>query len=185
MSKKIIIGLVGQIACGKDTAVDYLVKTYGAGTHRFSESMFDCVIRLGLETTRENLVAFSEITRTQFGQDLFANIIVKDCLGDPNEIIIANGIRRMPDIEGLGKLDGFHLIHITAPARTRHERIIQRGEKDCEKDLTWEQFQEQALLPTETSIKEVANHAKHIVDNSGSFEDLYRQLDELMTKLQA
>ena len=72
--------------------------------------MFDCVLRLGVPATRENLAAFSEMTRRQYGQDLYAKVIAKDCLGDSAEIVIANGIRRMPDIEGLSRLDGFRLL---------------------------------------------------------------------------
>ena len=128
-------------------------------------------------------MAFSEITRQQFGQALYANVIVKDCLNDPSEIVVANGIRRFPDIEGLGKLDGFHLIHVTVPAKTRYERITGRGEKAGEADITWEQFGEQAKLPTEISIRGVAEKADYTVDNSGTLEDLYQQLDELVAKL--
>ncbi|MBN1584756.1 AAA family ATPase [Candidatus Uhrbacteria bacterium] len=183
--KKIILGIIGQIGSGKDTASDYLKDRYGASPHRFSTAMTDCLRRMGIPDTRENLIQFSEMTRKQFGENLYAKIIGTDCRNDPAKIVIAQGIRRPADIEELKKLENFRLVHITAPAEIRYQRIIRRGEKAGERDITWEQFREQAKLPTEMSISEVADQADHVIDNSGDIEDLYGKLDELMAKFLA
>lgn len=183
MSGKIIIGLVGQLGSGKDALADYLVEKYGASKHRFSTAIADCLNRLGLPTTRENFQVFSDITREHFGQNLYARTIANDCQGDPAEIVIANGVRRHPDIAGLTKVDGFHLVYVTVPIEIRYERITKRGEKDGEANITFEQFEKQCDSPVEASIEEVGQQAEFTIDNSGTLEDLYHQADELIAKL--
>ena len=53
--KKIIIGIAGEIASGKDTVSRYCVKKHGASMYRFSDVLRDILKRLHLEENRKNL----------------------------------------------------------------------------------------------------------------------------------
>ena len=54
-NKKIIIGLVGQLACGKGTVAEYLKEKYGASVYRYSTMLRDVLNRLYLEINRVNM----------------------------------------------------------------------------------------------------------------------------------
>lgn len=183
--KKIIIAFVGEIASGKGLAADYLISKTGAGYYRFSQILKDLAERLHLPVSRDILIRMSEIMREHFGEDVLAKVMAKDVEENPSSIIIVDGVRRLADIEYLKQLDGFHLIHITAPIETRYERVKNRGEKAEENNLTFEQFQKDALRSTEQSIKEVAQHATRTIANDGTIEQFHQQLDSLIKELTA
>ena len=128
-------------------------------------------------------MAFSEIIRARYGQNVFAKVVARDCAADPAGLVIANGIRRLADIELLRDLPGFALVYITAPADIRYRRIINRGGKVGEGDLTWEQFLDFEQRPTELSIGEIKDLARFRIDNDGTIGDLHRKIDQIVAAL--
>ncbi len=184
-TSKIILGFVGLPASGKGTSAEYCQKKYGASTYRFSTMLFDLLKRIYLETNRDNLIKMSEAIRSTFGEDTMAKVMAKDAESDENNIIVVDGIRRMADIEYLSKLPNFVLIEIFAEPRTRYERIIKRSEKPDDQTKTFEQFMEDHKRSTEMSIPEVASHATEHIDNNGTSEQLYKKLDDLVSKYHA
>jgi dephospho-CoA kinase len=182
-SNKIVIGIVGEIGAGKGAAAQYLQGKYGAQIFRFSTPMRDCVKRLHIPETRENLQVFSKITRETFGQDLYSKAIALDAAEASAPMIITEGIRRPADIVELTKLPSFHLIAIVADEKIRFERIKLRNENASDATKTWEQFLKEAAAETEVTIREIAVKAEFTLDNDGTLEDLHRKLDETVAKL--
>ncbi|HSR88775.1 MAG TPA: AAA family ATPase [Candidatus Udaeobacter sp.] len=182
---KIILGFVGLPASGKGASAEYYQKKYGASTYRFSTMLFDLLQRIYLEANRDNLIKMSEAIRSTFGEDTMAKVMAKDAETDENKLIVVEGIRRMADIEYLSRLPNFVLIEIFAQPRTRYERIVKRSEKSDDKTKTFEQFMEDHKRSTEMSIPEVAGHATEHIDNNGTPEQLYKQLDDLINKYHA
>lgn len=178
----VIFGIVGEGGAGKGTIAAYLKEKHKAATCRFSDALNDMLARLDVEPTRENLIELSEILRKSFGETVLARAVARWAKQRPEEVIVVDGIRRMGDIETLGKLPEFHLVYVTADLQTRYERIIRRGEKAGETEMTYERFLSQEQLPTEVSIKEVAIHAEATINNNGTLDQLYAQVDELMLK---
>ncbi|MFA5318668.1 MAG: AAA family ATPase [Patescibacteria group bacterium] len=180
---KIIIGLVGEIASGKDTLVDYLQKNYQATTHKFSASLRDILNRLYLDISRENLQKLSQILRENFNQNLLSKVIAGDVKNDDNKIIVINGVRRLTDIEYLKKLPEFHLIYVTADLDKRHKRIVSREENEDDKNKTLEQFKVDEQAEAEQQIPKVAQIANYRIDNNGTIDDLYRQIDKIINEI--
>ncbi|HCC22420.1 hypothetical protein A2480_01315 [Candidatus Uhrbacteria bacterium RIFOXYC2_FULL_47_19] len=178
--KKRIIGFVGKQGAGKDTCTDYLCEKYGATIFKFSTPMKDCLERLGLPVTRENLILFSKVTRETFGQNLYAKVMAMDAMNTNDTLIAINNIRRSGDISALKNMPEFTLIAIDAPARIRYERILFRKEKEDENNMTWEQFVTYENAETESMIPEVMAQAINTIDNSGTLEELYKRLDEII-----
>ena len=112
MTKKNIIGLVGEIASGKGLAVKYLKEKHGAASYRLSDPLRDILSRLRLEINRKNLQDISRVLREHFGQNLLAKVIAEDAKNDTNKIVVVDGIRRPEDIEYLAKLPEFKLVYI-------------------------------------------------------------------------
>ncbi len=181
-NNKVILGFTGLMAGGKGTVAKYFETKYQAGAYRFSTMLRDMLTRIHLEHSRDNLVKMSECVRGTFGEGTMARAIAKDVAADKNKIIIVEGIRRLADIEYLSKLPNFVLVEIFADATVRHARMNQRGENPDDKTKTFEQFLEDHKRSTEMTIPEVASHATERIDNNGSRENLYRELDALIKK---
>ncbi len=182
MSKK-ILGFTGLIASGKDVTKKYIEEKYGASSHRFSTMLRDILTRLYLPITRENLQSLSLDLRTRFGGDTLARVIAQDVLNDKSEIIIIEGIRRADDIRELRNFPGFHLISIDAEAKTRYDRVIKRNENIGDADKTFEQFLFEGQQETELEIPKLIAESTYHLDNNGSLEDLYKQIDVIIKKL--
>ncbi len=181
--RSLIIGLVGEIASGKTTATDYLVEKYGAEPYKFSSMLRDILSRLHLETTRENLQKLSTAVRQLFGDNVMSKAISQDLSGATTSLIVAEGIRRLSDIEYLKELSNFVVVAIDADARTRYERITQRSENADDRAKTWDAFVHESQQEPEQKIREVMSDAKYVLDNNGSIEEFHAQIDGLMARL--
>lgn len=177
---KIILGLVGELAAGKGTAAKYLTEKYGASAHRFSTMLRDVLNRLYLEISRKNMQRLSTILRQNFGEDLLAKVIAKDVEADSHQIVVVDGVRRFADIKYLRQIKGFILARVTTDVKTRYERLLARGENEDDKNKTFEQFVADHKKEADLEIPEVMKEADLEIDNNGSLEDLYRQLDKIV-----
>lgn len=175
-----IIGLTGLLAAGKGTIVKYLVEKYNARQVRFSDPLRDIIHRLHQEETRENMSHLATFLRGEFGGDILVTTLLKDIEKMDGELFVLDGMRHLDEYNVLSRRDDFHMWSVDAQIKTRFERIIQRGENRGETDLTFEQFQEQHKLKTEEHIPELINKAYEHVDNNGTIEELYAQVDGLM-----
>ncbi len=177
---KIIIGLVGQIACGKGAAKKYLAQKYNIEDCRFSTPLRDVVKRLDISESRENLQKISTVLRGAFGEDLLAKVIAKDASNLDSDIVIVDGVRRMADIKYLKDLPNFYLIRVDADPQIRYERMKNRNENAGDKDKTYEQFLADQNNEAEKEIPVVMDFAKLKIDNSGTLDELYYQTDKII-----
>ncbi len=182
--KKTIIGLVGELASGKDVTKKYLQDNYGASCHRFSTILRDVLGRLYLPIVRENLQDLSTVLRQRFGEDLLAKIIAEDVKNDPHEIIVVDGIRRDADIVYLRNLPGFVLLSLEVDAKTRYDRLIKRQENADDASKTYEQFLADGRKEAELEIPKVMAEANYKLNNNGSREELYRQIENIIIELE-
>lgn len=180
---KIIIGLVGQVACGKEAVKKYIAKKYNTQDCKFSNSLRDVVKRLGIEESRENLQKLSTILRGSFGEDLLARVIAIDASKLDSEIVIIDGVRRMADIEYLKDLPNFYLIKVEADERTRYERMKARNENAGDLDKTFEQFLLDQNNEAEKGIPEVMDFAKIAINNNTNLEGLYSETDKVINQI--
>lgn len=180
--EKMILGITGEIASGKGTTAEYLIKEHNATSHRFSTALRDVANRMHLEESRENLQKISTIFRENFDDNILSRVIYEDVKGDENKLIVIDGVRRMADIEFLKKLPGFKLIYVDAEMKNRFERITKRGENSDDNTKTFEEFQKDHEREAELQIKDLRNKADAVLDNNGSYEDLYKQIDKIVKK---
>ncbi|MFA6994948.1 MAG: AAA family ATPase [Patescibacteria group bacterium] len=181
---KIILGFTGPMASGKGICKKYLEEKYGAKGFRFSTIMREILERLNLEINRLNMVNISTCLRQTFGEDLFAKTMAGDIKNSNEKLIVVEGIRRLADIEYLKKIPGFHLISVDADIKIRHERLVERNENVGDTEKTLEQFTRDHLeMETEISIPSVMAEAELNLNNDGSLDELHKQIDLIMAKL--
>ncbi len=180
---KIILGLVGPIASGKGVTKEYLEKKYKANSHRFSTVLRDILKRLYLPISRNNLQNLSSNIRTLFGSDILDKVITQDLIADQQDIVIIDGVRRLNDIKSLINFSNFYLISISADLKTRHQRVVRRNENIGDDKKTLEQFLLDEQKESESEIPQVMSQSKYQLNNNGTLNDLYRQIDEIIKKI--
>lgn len=177
---KLILGFAGEMASGKGTATKHVVEKYGAASQRFSTMLRDILDRLYLLHVRENMSSLSTILRHNFGEDVLAKVIAKDVERDEHDYIVIDGVRRIEDIKYLRQLPHFRFVYIEADMRKRYDRIVVRRENPDDSKKTFEQFQKEHELETETQIRGLKVNADFVIDNDGNLDGLYAQIDNII-----
>lgn len=180
---KIILGLVGSLASGKETTKKYLAEKYDARDCRFSSILRDVLDRIAVSNSRDNLQKLSTVLRANFGENLLAKAIANDASKLDSDIVVIDGVRRFTDIEHLNKLSNFILVKIDADPKVRYERMKLRNENEGDTQKTFEEFLADHEKEADKQIPEVMKTAKYSIDNSGTLEELYKQIDEIIRKV--
>jgi len=178
-----IIGLTGTNAAGKTSIVDYLV-TKHFEHHSLSDILRDELKLRGLEASRENLIRIGNELREKYGASILADR-VKSKISSKNVII--DSIRNPAEIESLKKLDHFYLIAVDAPVSIRFQRAAMRNR--VENVTTLEDFvrmedAEKSENLNHQNIAACMKQADFKVINKGSLEQLHRQVDRIITKIE-
>lgn len=179
-NKKIIIGLAGEIACGKGAVADYLVKKHQAISYHYSRILRDILDRVYQGQTRENMTNLSDFLRKNFGQDILSKVMADDITNDKNKLIVFDGIRRVPELNVFKKIPGFILIRIVGDPKIRYERFIKRNENPGDNKKTYQQFLKDLRGVSDYEIPEVMKRADLEINNDGSLENLYKQVDQIV-----
>ncbi len=181
--KKLILGLVGEIASGKDTVAAYLTKKYQAQTISFSQPIRDILDRAYLPQTRENMSKLGHGLRGEFGQDMLSKVIAEEAKCSKAKIVVLPNVRLESDIVHLSHEPGFRLVRIDCETKTRFARLTARRQNPDDKNKTWSQFLADAKLYTERHIRRLGKEAKYNLDNNNGKPQLYQQIDELIKKI--
>ena len=181
-NKKIVIGIAGEIASGKETVAEYLVEKHRAKKFRMSDILKNILERVNLGNNRKNLGKLSLALRESFGQDVLIHALIEDIKGSDADIVIIDGIRRMAELEHLSNLDNFKFIYLKADLKKRYERLIRRGEKQDDNIKTFEEFKKDHQIETETTILELEDKAGTVITNDETLEDLYKKIDSALNE---
>ena len=180
---KVIIGFVGQLASGKDVCRKYLIDKYEADSTKFSKVLRDILTRLYQPITRESLQGISLNLRNHFGSDILSRVVIEDIKLSPKNIMIIDGVRRLEDLDCLKEFPDLYLISLNVDTKTRYERTKLRNENIGDAEKTYEQFLIDGQREAEQEIPTVMAAAHYQIDNNGTFEELYGQLDKIMADI--
>ena len=180
-SKKIIIGLVGEKLAGKDTISEYLVSKHDAAHFRFTHILDAILEDLDMPLSRKNEIDLGLALRKVFGQHVLVNALEERVKKSWANLIVVNGIR-MDELDVV-KSWGAKIIYVNAPIEVRFERYKNRREKADDAQMSLEQFIEQEKGTTELAIPSLGKQADMRIDNTGSKEDLYKKMDEIIKKI--
>jgi len=175
--EKLVIGIAGEIASGKDTVTRYYVKKHGASMYRFSDVLRDILKRLYLEVNRKNFAGASLMLRKTFGEDVFSHAVAEEARKDKSDLIVIDGVRRVADVAGVQNLPGFRLLYIAADPKRRYDRMTTRNQNADDGTKTFEEFLRDSELESELQIRELKEKADWVIDNNGTLEELYASVD--------
>lgn len=178
---KLVVGISGRIGSGKSVVSGYLQKRYGGSCHMFSQILMDILERLHLPQERLSLQKLGVALRSELGEDVLVKALKADLEEDTSEILIIDGIRYPNEVYMLRNFEKNILISVTAPGEVRYERVRLRGERG-EQNVSFEEFKEADRRMTERFLDEIAEKADYVVENTGSLEDLYERVDEIMVR---
>ncbi|MDP1884602.1 MAG: AAA family ATPase [Candidatus Moranbacteria bacterium] len=183
-TKKIIIGLVGEMGSGKDTAADYLENKYGAHLFRFSDPLREAleVFLPKEEVGREDMIWLSNNIRRKYKNGVISDSLRRKFDRVNEGIIVLNGMRIKEDFEFVKSFPNSHVIYVTLDSKARWERIYDRGEKSDDA-VSFEKFQEYEKAETEVQIPEIGKKTDFRLENNGSKDDLRLKISEIMGQI--
>jgi len=173
-----IIGITGTIGAGKGTIVDYLVKNYGFKHYSVRNFLIQEAQRQNLPLNRDTYVAIANSLRKQHSPSYIIDELYKEAAKNGLDAIIES-IRTPGEINSLREKENFTLWAVDADPKIRYERIIARkSETDkisYETFLANEQREMNTNDPAKQNLAACIRQADIILNNNGSFEELFKQ----------
>lgn len=165
---KIAFGITS--GCGKDTSVDYLIHTYGGLKYSFAKPLYDMMYysqnTLGIpqKKDRKFLQMFGDFFRSEVCEDVFIDFCLRILENEKNCYI--SDLRFQNEFRKL-KSNGFTCVKLTR--RADNSARIDNGNQNH---------------ISETSLQSMEDSEwDFIIDNNGTLDDLYRQLDRIVQQV--
>jgi len=176
---KKIIGLTGEMGCGKDTFCQFVKENYeNVFILKFSDALTD-VLKIFFDAIkREDQQWLGSALRERFGKDILVKALIKKANNIENGIIIFNGVRKELEVPGIKEIGG-KIIYITGDPKIRWERVKIRGEK-ADDDVSFEKFLEMHNAEAELQIPEIGAKADYKIENNGSKEEFYKEIKKVI-----
>ncbi len=176
-----VVCIAGLIGSGKDTASEHIAKKYGHHIIDYANILRDICRREGLELTRDNL----QNLRIKYGNTFLGEEAVRQAKSSGHSKILFTPIRRSEDfLIPKEKLENVVMILVEADPKVRFERLKVRGRENDAKDFF--EFQRQETREFEIfDFKKTFSHADYKINNNGSREELYKQIDKIIEKIES
>jgi len=186
MERKIVVGLTGPIASGKDIASEVL-KEKGFSYYSLSRRVREEAKSRGLEPTRETLQNVGDSLRAEFEGAVLAERTADIFKITPNPLILVDSIRNPAEIEYLRREFNAKIIGITASVETRFKRSLQRNRQSDPK--TFEEFRkaarrDQGLYQDKhgQQVNECLTLSDVVIENEGTAEELIEKVNKILRR---
>jgi dephospho-CoA kinase len=181
--KNLIVGVAGPIGSGKGTVADWF-KDKGFVSASLSDEIRIELKARGQDITRESMQEVGNELRAKFGNDVLAQRAWERLKSVGGQIILES-IRHPDEAKYIKAKGNFYLISVTADQKTRYDRIAKRrrhGDPFSWEDFLQEDTEESMGYHGDHSqlVNKTAELADYVVDNSGTLEETYSQLAEIL-----
>ncbi len=179
--RKTIIGIIGTISSGKDTAAEYISKKLKIPSSPISEILRDLAKEDNIEPTRENLIKIGNSLVKEKGPDHFARLALNRITGDRG---IITGMRILGTIEYMRANSNLALLVIEADTKVRFERSVNRnklGEATTLEEFIQNEKTENSL-PNLPRVFECLKLADYSILNNSDLEAFHKEIDLFLNK---
>ena len=179
-----ITGITGTLGAGKGTIVDYLVKEKGFNHFSVRQYLTGEMEKQGLANNRDNMVVTANNLRAKYSPSFIIEELYK-LAKEKGENAVIESIRTPGEIDFLKKQGYFLLLAIDADPKIRYERIIDRKSSTDDIDFNTFVANEKREFtsddPNKQNLKKCIDQADIVLNNDGTINDLYQQLESKMT----
>jgi len=189
-NKYFVIGFVGKRGCGKDACTKYLAQKYKAKEIIMSEFISKALQLFHISRNRKNIPWFITKIRKRFGKGVLARSVIWEIGTDGYSYYLLNGIRLAREVEILREKFGrrFKLVNLDCNDEKRFMRIKNRERKrKLGKDEVgmslFDFVKQERRIVTEKEIPAIQKNADFVIQNDGTKENLYRELNKLIKDL--
>lgn len=182
-----IIGITGSIGGGKGTVVDYLKEKKNFTHYSSSDLLVDILKERGEEIDRDGMGRIANELRAQNPAGVPAETYKQYEKDGSPENAIFEALHSVPEVEFVKSIGG-KVIAVTADSDIRYERIKARGsvKDNISKEKFIEQQQREEIGsddPNKNNIFDAINAADFVLQNNGSIEELYSQVDAVLREV--
>jgi dephospho-CoA kinase len=173
--KRLVIGITGRIGSGKTSVGKYLGSRY-----RFQYLRYSLVLAQWLASDPDRKDHLQEIgwevmaggLQAELNQRLIAQML-------PGSDVAVDGLRHATDYQSLRNTfsSSFHLMYIDSTFNDRWSRLKSNG-----RYTTLQSFSAGDAHPVEQQIESLRVRATVVIENSGSLQDLFVDVDEAISK---
>ncbi|MBI4896224.1 MAG: AAA family ATPase [Candidatus Aenigmarchaeota archaeon] len=176
-----ILALTGLMGAGKDVVAEYIEKKYNYRIVQVADMLRSMARARGLDTNRETL----QKLRKEYGKTFLAEEAVRLIKQGQEKNTVYVPLRVWEDYTIPKKEFGkdFFLIHVQATPQVRFAHLKER-KRDTDPQ-TFAEFERQEQSEIELfDFEKLFAHADVVITNNGSFNELHKQIDALMERLQ-
>lgn len=180
-----IIGITGTLGAGKTTIVEYLQK-HGFKHYSVREYLIEEIKRRNMPVNRDSMVIVANDLRQKYSPSYIVEQIFLTANKAGGDCIIES-IRAKGEVEALRKKGSFYLLSIDAESKIRYDRIYAR--KSVTDTVSYDEFKSNEAReftstdPNKQNLKACMELADFNLHNSGTFDELYKQIEETLCKI--
>jgi len=183
VNNKLIIGVTGTHASGKDTVAGYICKKFNTTDYSTSAEIGYELDSRGMDQSRPNKFTVANELREALGTGELA----KRALGRVREdIAVVSAIRNIGEIEYLKENSKFYLIAVDAPIDMRYDRAVKRERIGDGKTLAeFKAGEEQEIDAgiTGQQLVPCMRLADYFIVNDGTIETLGERIEEILNAI--
>lgn len=182
-----IIGITGTLGAGKGTIVDYLKEHYGYRHYSVRGYLIEEAQRRGMELNRDTFVLVANDLRATHCPSYITDQLYLQA-AEAGENAIIESVRTPGEVESLRQHEHFLLFGVDADPKIRYERIVGRGsETDHVSFETFLENEEREMTsddPNHQNLGRCMQMADYVFMNNEGFEELYAQVEEVISQLE-
>ena len=182
-----IIGITGTLGAGKGTIVDYMKEHYGYRHYSVRGYLIEEAQRRGMELNRDTFVVVANDLRATHCPSYITDQLYLQA-AEAGENAIIESVRTPGEVESLRQHEHFLLFGVDADPKIRYERIVGRGsETDHVSFETFLENEEREMTsddPNHQNLGRCMQMADYVFMNNEGFEELYAQVEEVISQLE-
>ncbi len=176
-----ILAVVGQAGSGKDTAANYISKKYGFLHISTADILREYIKKNSLgDLSRQNMSRVIEELRLKRGNDVLVKLATE---GLKDKSVILSALRH-PEESALVKKMGGIIIDTRADQESRYRRNVQRNREGDSIELSeFKKLENRENSGLGFDINKVESGSDFTINNNGSYQDFYSQIDKAMESI--